>query len=213
MDSGFTCRSGFTYTWAEKTSCSPLRATTTMMRRACQHLQKRTSSTDSSSADGRNPIGAHGRDEDCWHVTSKLKRLLSASHGIARCLRPRETSLCTRRGNCTDQPQPHCDFQCILGINGNSNVSRRRHHSSSISTAASFSQVFDPSEEKCTPHELFQTADRTHSAHSRSQGSGVATAFTVYGACRSFRFKCRLVLWLLASLLVDDSALSNCKLS
>ena len=47
---------------------------------------------NTSSADRRNPppesfvICAHGRDEDCWHVTSKHKHLLSTSRGIARCL-------------------------------------------------------------------------------------------------------------------------------
>ena len=38
--------------WAEKTSCSLLRATTMIMIRACQHLQKRTSSSP------RQPTGA-----------------------------------------------------------------------------------------------------------------------------------------------------------
>ena len=37
-------------------------------------------------------------------------------------------------------------------------------------------------------------------------------AFSFNGACRSLRFKCRLLLWPLASLLFDDRALSNCSL-
>ena len=36
--------------------------------------------------------------------------------------------------------------------------------------------------------------------------------FSVH-ACRSCRFRCRLLLWLLGSLLVDNPALSNCSLS
>ena len=77
------------------------------------------------------------------------------------------------------------------------------------------SRVSDTSEERYTPYELFQTADgtqaqsaeRIHSAVSRSQRSGVATALSVHGACRSFRFRCRLLLGLLGSLLFDDREL------
>ena len=56
----------------------PSDATTTMMmmRRACQHLQKRTSSIPRHPT-GRNlrpeslVIGAHGRDEDCLHLQTR----------------------------------------------------------------------------------------------------------------------------------------------
>ena len=84
--------------WAEKTSCSP---------QSHDHDDETR-----LSVDGRNPrpeslvVAAHGRDEYCWHVTSKHNHLLSTSHGIARCFRTRETWLSTRRCNCTDQPQP-----------------------------------------------------------------------------------------------------------
>ena len=121
--------------WTEKTSYSLLRAMTMIMRRACQHLQKRTSSTPCQ------PTGAlldlsrllSVRTAEMKIVGTsppKHKHLLSASHGVARCLRTREARLSPRRCNCTVQPQP----LCILDINGNSTFSRRRHQSSSFST-------------------------------------------------------------------------------
>ena len=64
------------------------------------------------------------------------------------------------------------------------------------------SRASDTSEERYTPYELFQTADGTQAQSAErihSAYSGVATALSVHGVCRSFRFRCRLLLGLLGS--------------
>ena len=88
--------------WAEKTSCSPLRAMTMMMRRACQLLQKRTSSVP------RQPTSA-------ILDRSRLLSVRTAEMKIADTSPPNSTVFFLRHTNstrwCSDQPQPLCSFQ------------------------------------------------------------------------------------------------------
>ena len=65
--------------WAEKTSCFLLGATTMIMRRACQHLQKRTSSIP------RQPNGA-------IFDPSRLQSVPTAEMMLARHLRTQASS-------------------------------------------------------------------------------------------------------------------------
>ena len=127
-DRAFSEKASMRRAWAEKTSCSPLRATTMMSTSSEAYF------TNSSSADGRNPrpealvmkiVGTSPPNTSIFYlrhtglpVVAELGRR-GSSHGDATVLINRNHSATSR---------------CIQGIKSNSTFSRRRHHSSSGAT-------------------------------------------------------------------------------
>ena len=94
---------------------SLFRATTMMMRRACRHLQESTSSIP------RQPTGAILDLSRLVSLRTAEMKIVGTSPPNTSIFFPRHTGLpdvselaswlSTRRCNCTDQPQPLCDFQ------------------------------------------------------------------------------------------------------